>query len=241
MKRTGLLVIALVAFAAVAQAAPITIGQWTGSARSWNAGDFSTIKATMTGAGHTVEADEAISAANLSNNAMFVIGEPTVGLTAGETTDLANWLSAGGILWFGVDSPSNTAIANGILTGLGSAMSIGAATGSYAAPLAGGVFASTGPPFNLVGLSLVTSLQRGPVSGGTILSGNMIHWEAIGAGFLFVSSDRFEHDFSGSTAGTTNGKFFLNIANGAVAVPEPGVFSLVALGLAGLVRRRLRR
>ncbi len=241
MKRTGLLAVALWAFAAVAQAAPITIGQWTGSLRSWNNAGFSIIKATMTGAGHTVEANEAISAANLSNNEMFVIGEPTVGLTAGETTDLANWLSAGGILWFGVDSGSDATLANGILTGLGSAMSIGTSIGNYEAPLSGGVFASTGPPFNLVGASLTTSLQRGPVSGGNVLAGGMVHWEAIGAGYLFVSSDRFEQDFSNSTAATTNGKFFLNIANNPVVVtPEPGLFGLVALGLAGLIRRRLR-
>ena len=241
MKKTGLLALMLCASASVAHAGLITIGQWAGSARSWNAGDFSTIKTTMTGAGHTVEADEAITAANLSNDAMFVIGEPTVGLTVGETTDLANWVSGGGILWFGVDSPSNATIANSILAGIGSTMSFGTSQGSYDLPLSGGNFASTGPPYNLVGLSLTTSLQRGPVSGGTILAGDMVHWEALGSGFLFASSDRFEQNFSDSTAGTTNGQFFLNIANGPeTAVPEPGTMLLLGAGLVALRARRRR-
>jgi len=83
-KILGLLAVGLLALANTAQAT--TIGQWTGSARSWNAADFSTIKATMTGGGHVVAADGAITAANLTGYGMFVIGEATTGLSAGEST-----------------------------------------------------------------------------------------------------------------------------------------------------------
>ena len=125
-RTTGLLLAALVGLAAVAVSAQgAVIGNWSGSLRSWNSPEMSSLKGVMTAAGHTVEADEAITAANLANDDIFVMGEPTTP-TAGEIADLLSWLNGGGILLILADSAgTGEAGANATASGIGSVLSWG--------------------------------------------------------------------------------------------------------------------
>lgn len=240
VKQFSLLAVAgLLFMAGMAQAA--VIGQWTGSTRSWNAGDFGTIRNTMTSGGHTVEADGAITAANLANDDMFVIGEANTLLNPTEVADLLSWVSAGGVLWLGVDSGSDETISNSILSGLGSTMSFTATNSGSGGPLAAGNFA-TNFLTDIVGQSLTLSLAREVIAGGgLLLSGNLLGVEQIGSGWVFASGDRFEQDFSNSTPGSVNGQLLLNIAGfaGGAQVPAPATLALMLVGL-GLTARRRR-
>jgi hypothetical protein len=204
---------------------------------------MATVKATMIAAGNTVEADEAITALNLANDNVFIIGEPTLTPTAGELTALAAWVNGGGILLMFADS-SNTGLPalNNIAAGIGSALSWSGDV-SASPTLGGGNFATTGPPFNIVGSVLDASPGTG-VHGGTVLANQYLNYQALGAGFIFAFADRSDHNVFNPTNGTVNGQLFLNIVGGAgagtPAVPEPTTLVLTALGLGGIIRRRLR-
>lgn len=224
-----------------------TIGNWSGSGRSWNYSDFSIINSTMTGAGHTVEADEAITASNLSNNDIFLIGEAASTPSSGELSVLQSWIQGGGILLILSDSgglgvPGN----NGILSGIGSALSFGDSA-SVVTPFPGGIFATTGPPYNLVGQTLSIT-QGSTAQGGTTLAGDYIHYEAMGLGYIFAFGDRSDHNYFAPSASNVNGQFFLNIAahsRPGPSVPEPVSIVLLAMGMgligAAQLRRRLRK
>lgn len=190
----------------------------------------------MITAGHTVEADGAITAANLANDQLFIVGEGSVP-TAGEITDLANWVTGGGILILFTNSNfSGGAGANAILTGLGSTMSLSSGFSSATGPLQGGNFASTGPPYNIVGQNIAVS-PGNFVSGGNTLYGFGIHYEQIGSGFVYAFGDRYDHNAFSPSAANTNGQLFLNIANGAMmssVVPEPSTFTLLGIGTFGM-------
>ena len=205
------------------------IGNWSGSARSWNNGEMSVLNASMIGAGHTVEADEAITAGNLANNDIFVVGEATGTPSGGELASLGAWVSAGGILLVLTDSgATGVPGGNGILSGILSGLSFGGSSPSVAA-FPGGNFATTGGPFNLVGLLLGVT-PGNEVLGGTPLAGDYIAYEALGGGHVFAFGDRSDHNFFG--AGSTNHNFFLNIADfadGPAAVPEPATLALLGL------------
>jgi len=219
----------------VAQVQATTIGNWSGSARSWNQGDFATIKNTMMLAGHTVEANEAITAANLANNEMFIIGEGLFTPNAAELTDLANFVNAGGaLLVFTNSNFTGGPAGNGILSGIGSGMSFTSAFVNAVGPLQAGNFATEGPPFNIVGQNLAVS-PGNIVNGGTTLYGVGLHFEQIGSGFLYAFGDRYDHNVFGPNNANTNGQLFLNIAEGVQQqAPEPTTLSVLVMGLAAL-------
>ena len=216
------------------------IGNWSGSSRSWNNGEMATLKATMISAGHTVEADGAITAPNLSNDNLFVIGEPTSTPTIGELGDLQAWVNGGGILLLFADSAdSGLPDLNNIAAGIGSSLTWGGGASSNT-PLAGGNFATDGPPYNIVG-QLLDFSPGTAVASGTSLSGDYLRYQQLGLGFVFGFADRSDHNVFAPTNANTNGQLFLNLAGPAQPVPEPTTLSLTGLGLAYLIRKRGQR
>lgn len=230
----GMMTLTVMAHAAV-------IGNWNGSSRSWNNGNMATLKSTLTGAGHTILPDGAISAATLAAMDVFVIGEAGAGPSGAELSDLGAWVSGGGVLLVFFDSScSGCTGGNAVLSGLGTGMSAsGSASGTT---LLGGNFATEGPPYNLVGSALATTPGTA-ISGGTSLAGSYLQYAVLGSGYVFAFGDRSDHNFFNPTASNVNGQLFLNIAGGAGGggeIPEPSAAVLVAGGLAAvaLLRRR---
>jgi hypothetical protein len=218
----------------------LNIGNWSGSNRSWNSGEFTIIKSTMIGAGNTVESDEAMTAGNLSNDNIFVIGEAGSTPTAGELSALGSWVTGGGILLLFADSGSSGLPGdNNILSGIGSALSYSGAGASSVTPFPSGIFATTGPPYDLVGQTLDTTPGMA-VIGGTTLAGDYIHYDALGLGYIFAFGDRSDHNYFNPTNADVNGQFFLNIAAGSapVSTPEPVTMLLLGFGLVGLAGAR---
>lgn len=215
------------------------IGNWDASGRSWNNG--STLVNLMTSRGHTVEANGAISAANLSNDTVFVIGEATRATTVGETTDLLNWITGGGRLLITVDSGGQGVTAgNTILASLGTTLSF--AGSAVNGVLQGGNFLTTGGPYDIVGQSLQVTPGKG-VTGGSPLAGSFVAFAQIGSGFVFGFGDHFQHNFFNNNASNTNGKMHINLVESASIqqIPEPGSLLIMGLGLAGLGFARRRR
>ena len=218
----------------------ISIGNWNGSGRSWNNGDFTDIKATMIGAGNTVLPDSAISPANLAGVNMYIIGEATLTPTPAEILDLKNFVQSGNcLLIFTNSSFSGGTGGNAVLAGIGSSMSFASDFVNATGPLQGGNFATTGPPYNIVGQNLVVS-PGNTVSGGNTLYGVGLHYEAIGSGYVFAFGDRYEHNFATPSQFNTNGQLFLNIAE-AHAVPEPTAVAFAGITIATLALFTSRR
>jgi len=209
MKKIILSIAIIIMAVSVVQAA--NIGNWRGSARSWNESSFTTVKGSMINAGHNVEADVAMTAANLSNDEVFVIGEALSTPSSSELSDLDSWVRGGGILLLLTDSNgSGVQNGNNILAGINSAISI-TGTSPIVAPFAAGICATEGPPFNIVGQTLATS-PGNEIVGGIELAGDFIHYESLGAGLVFVFGDRSDHNFFNPNSSTVNGQLFLNIA-----------------------------
>jgi hypothetical protein len=218
----------------------ISIGNWSGSNRSWNHSDFSSIQATMTLAGHNVLADSAISAANLAGVDMYIIGEATSTPGAAELQNLRDFVESGNCLLVSTNSSfSGGTDGNAILAGIGSTMSFASDFANASGPFQGGNFATTGPPYNLVGQNLAVS-PGNRVNGGTTLYDFGIHVEQLGNGFVFAFGDRYDHDFASPNNTNTNGQFFLNIAYHH-AIPEPSTLVLIALGVVVMFGRPVRR
>lgn len=231
----------ILAVTSTAAVASNNIGIWSGSDRAWNDSDFTTIRNTMIGAGHTVEADGAITAANLANDDVFVIGEASSTPGAGELADLGAFVTGGGVLLLLADSyGTGVPGANGILSGIGSSLSFNSNSASSGA-LAGGIFATDGPPYNIVGQSL--NVTPGSTAlGGTTLAGGYLHYEKLGNGYIFAFGDRIDHDVFAPTGANVNGQLFLNIAayeGDICTIPAPAglLLASIGMGLVGWLRR----
>ena len=226
------------------------IGNWSGSSRSWNHPSFATIRSLMISQGHTVLPDSAISSGNLAGVSLFVIGEPTTTPGSAELSALQSWVQAGGVLLLLSDAPGFDSVAvrlNAISTGLGASL-VWSGNASNNTPLAGGVFATTGPPYNVVGQTLQVSPATA-VSGGTALAGDYLGYQQIGLGYIFGFGDRSDNNFFNPSTSNVHGQLFLNLAAGApgprppddgMVIPEPSTFLLLGTGLA-LVGVWLRR
>ena len=240
MKRTVLRLLALGTVFGFAAHGGV-IGNWSGSLRSWNNSDMSTLKAAMIGAGNTVLADSAITAGNLAGDNVFVIGEALSSPTAAEGTALANFVNGGGILLVLFDSGCSGCVGgNAALADVGSTMSASGAN-PVVAPFPGGIFATTGPPFNLVGQTLDTS-PGSAIAGGIDIAGTYVAYQHIGSGFVFAFADRSDHNTFSPDNTHTNGKLFLNIVGSAavVATPEPATGWLIGAGM-GMLALGLRK
>lgn len=242
------LIVGTVVALCASQAYAATIGNWDGSARSWNGSDFTTINSLMTGTGNTVEANSALTAANLAGDQVYIIGEGTRTLTATETADLLAWVQGGGRLLVFTDSSfTGGASANSILSSLGSTLFVNSAFTNAVGPAQAGNFATEGGPYNIVGQYLTVSPGNlVTVGGGTMLYPDELGVQQIGQGFVYAFGDRWDHNFAAPSAANTNGELFLNIVNGSppsAVVPLPAAIwsGAALLGALGLGRARRRK
>lgn len=217
-------------------AQPSVIGNWEKSDQTWNDSAYQTLATSLASAGHTVAPDAGISPETLAGYDLLVIGEAREIPSGATLTELSSWIHNGGVLLLFADSfGSGVATGNAILTGVGSALSYGGATTAGPPLLAGGVFATTGPPYDIVG----AALEVGPgtaVENGNDLAGEFARYERLGAGFVFAFGDRVDHDVFTPNGTTVNGKLFLNTA----ALPDPATFGLLAAGILPAFCRRRR-
>jgi hypothetical protein len=186
------------------------VGNWSGSSRSWNQGEFTGVKKMAENAGHKVRPDGPINAKDLFACRVFIIGEPGQPPSQTELADLKNWVQSGGRLILLCDSGSSgVAGNNAILAHLGSSMKF-ADPNPDNAPIKPGCFASEGPPYNLVNQNLAIT-PGSAANGGNEMAGTYIRWEKIGQGFVFCFADRSDHDFFQPSDQNVNGRIFLNI------------------------------
>ena len=203
------------------------IGNWSGSDETWNDSDFTTIRSTAIAAGHVVLPDSSIDSTTLSGTTHFLIANPTS--TAGaDLGALKNWVMNGGILLV-VAGPQSSGVStvNDILSQLGASMSVTPASTIPIGPLQGGDFATTGPPYNIVGQDLNAS-QGNVVSGGSTLYGNGLRDERRGLGKVYVFGEHFENNSGISGGSNANVQLFLNLLAAAV-IPEPSTSMMAGL------------
>jgi hypothetical protein len=188
------------------------IGNWAGSSRSWNSGDFSALVAAVKKAGFVIRPDEAISAKALQECRVFIIGEPRQAPTEAEMADLKTWVQNGGRLILLADSGfSGCAGNNAILAALGSSLKF-TMNGCANTPLKPGNLASEGPPHALVGLTMNIT-PGSEVVGGTELAGTYLRFEKLGNGFIYCFGDRLDHNANvpANAPDNVNLRVFLNI------------------------------
>ena len=244
-----LVVIMVAGFVGASDAA--VIGNWSGSSRSWNNADMSILRAALIAAGHTIRPDAAISSAELAADNIFVIGEAASTPNSTEMAALSAFVNGGGILLVLTDSgASGVAGANAIFAAIGSAL-LFSGTSPSASPFPADIF-TNGPPFNIVGQTLTTS-PGNEISGGTTLAGSFIHYQQIGAGYVFGFGDRSDHNFAVPDSTTANGRLFLNIAAAAGQAQVPAseivptltewgmIMSVVLMGFLSIYYLRRKR
>jgi hypothetical protein len=215
------------------------IGNWNGSLRSWNNGEFSATRALMISRGHTVGPDDSLFNILPTANAL-IMAEPMVSLTANDSSDILNWVQQGGRLLLFTDSAltSSANRFNQLLGALGSNITFSTNTPTVA-PFAPGNFATEGGPFNIVGQTLATT-PASSVTGGTTLAGSYLVSQQIGNGFIFAFGDRSDHNFFNPNAGNVNGQLLINIIEGnpnsdpvGPGIPEPSTRAYMLIAAAG--------
>ncbi len=224
-----------------------TVGQWSGSDRSWNSGDMSALKAIVEAAGHRIQSDGPVSNSALATVQAFVVAQPDQRLAAGEAQALAAFVQRGGILLL-LGETGGTGELNSVLADVASTISFSTNPPANA-PVTGSDPAGTGPPYDLVGelLQVTTGVA---VTGGTELAGTYVRVERIGSGAVYAFGDRLDHNNLITSAESANARLFVNILAPTLPPPAVGVPALApgmiwALGaavvaLAALGRRRLR-
>lgn len=188
----------------------------------------------------------AVTAAGLSSTDLLIVILPDDAFLASEVTAIDNFVSGGGDLFIIAEqegfSPTENAHLRGLLSGLGSSMSLDAVS-------VGSGFSNTAAS-QLVndslnsGVSVLNYGNTNTISGsGTdflLTSGLAASWgsyESFGSGRITMIADSNLVSNLGA-ASNDNGQLFDNIAN--AAVPEPSSFAAI-LGLSALALAVVRR
>jgi hypothetical protein len=187
-----------------------------GNSRPLGTSNVNNILTVLTNGGHTVNTG---TIAELPNNDVLLLAEPTVALTASEISLVQSFVSGGGFLFVITDSGCvGCTEINAVLSGIGSSISVSASGGS-AAPIASTFF--TTAPRDIAGQS-ISSTPASTVSGGSPLVGTLSAFEVIGSGLVVVIGERFDFDGANPTDGSSvNSQLFLNIADNAEGAAPP--------------------
>lgn len=189
------------------------IANWDKGSRSWNNSHMTKIKAAMEAAGHQVLPDAPITEKTLNVVQVLVIAEPTAIPTAAELALVKTFVTAGGtVLLFGdtgIDRPTY----NGLLAGIGSAITYTTTTIGTTSALRDSKF--TAGPTPIVGASLSVTSGNG-TAGGTLVDNNYVRYDVIGAGLVFAFGDRIDHN---DVISDTNSSLLLNIVAIAIGAP----------------------
>jgi hypothetical protein len=194
---------------------------------------MSNLKSILEAEGNIVLPDSEITPANLAVCGTYVIGEAANTPTAQEIADLSAFVTSGKLLLIFTNSHCTGCVgANAILSGIGSTISVSTSFREPVPTILGGIFASEGPPYNIVGQAILTS-PGNLLAGGTQIVDQFINWEMLGQGYVFVFADRIDHNFL-VQPGSSNAHMFLNIANhGTQPAPVPAMTGegMVVFGL----------
>jgi hypothetical protein len=222
-------------------------------------GNYSTFYAAATVAGHSFDpAAEQISQQGLTGNTHFLINSPGASAQASEVAALSGWVRSGGTLIL-VANPdaawSSPAYLNGILSGIGSSISVlGQTLGSGTPQVHGILGGSDASVMGIQGGGLAAGLVN-PVMGGTsvaiggALLPYMVQYQQLDAGKVYVVGGNIAANsvvaqgsntqFLLNLLGQNNG--FLNVGEPFADSPEPGTVALTAVGLLGAVVAARRR
>ncbi|MBI4907100.1 MAG: PEP-CTERM sorting domain-containing protein [Acidobacteria bacterium] len=256
------LILSLVVLGLAGAAQAATVGQWEGSSSFW-AGNvtFGTIYSAATlGLNATVESGEAITATNLSNNNFFIMRNPSASLSSAEATALVNWVQSGGILLLFAEQASAVANANGILSSLGSSISVTSSTIGSPYVQASGTLNGADVGASLSGQRM--SFYNGmALTGGTAMANagsplwnlaGLFRVDNVQLGKVYVFGSPLDANYNSS--GFSNTQFFLALLSQSTTPlgfggglqdttqnPEPATFAFAGLALAAVVFTRRRK